>query len=132
MKSLLNFLLLAISLVLFSVFFLIGMAFTIGYSIRLRSFRKMVGYWSNSALSMALVIDLLGNVVCRDFLNWAMIKGADCYEFGNYKETISSVLGKNKALGTLTDAGRGLANFLNWLQPNHVELAAGTILKIDE
>lgn len=85
--------------------------------------RYVLDYLSQSALSLALSIDLMGNVWCKDVFNPAFRKPGG-YSFGRYNETISSVLGKNKALGTLTDFGRLVANLLNFIDPNHVERAA--------
>lgn len=71
---------------------------------------------------IAVLIDQIGNVLLGPFLNDTMQR--EGYEFGHYNETISMVLGTNKALGTLTAFGRGLASFLNWLDESHVEKAA--------
>lgn len=71
---------------------------------------------------VAILIDKIGNVMMGPFFNDSMQK--DGYKFGHYTETISKVLGINKALGTLTKFGKALADFLNWIDPNHVEKAA--------
>lgn len=79
----------------------------------------------NRLFYLALLIDKAGNVLLGPFLNDTMQR--EGYEFGHYTETISKVLGINKALGTLTKLGRLLADFLNWLDENHVEKAASKI-----
>ena len=79
----------------------------------------------NRLFYLALLIDKAGNVLLGPFLNDTMQR--EGYEFGHYTETISKVLGINKALGTLTWFGRLLADFLNWLDENHVEKAASKI-----
>lgn len=71
---------------------------------------------------VAVLIDQVGNVLMGPFFNDTMQR--DGYEFGHYNETISKVLGINKALNTLTGFGRLLADLLNWLDENHVEKAA--------
>ena len=116
--------LLIIALILATIFFPIGVLFTLIEAARRGSIGKALGYLSNAATTLALSIDLMGNVIVRDLMNRALIKGESRYEFGNYRETISSVLGKNKALGTLTGSGRALANLLNRIDPGHVERAA--------
>lgn len=74
---------------------------------------------------VAILIDKIGNVMMGPFFNDTMQK--DGYEFGHYDETISKVLGINKALGTLTKFGKALADFLNWLDKDHVEKAATNV-----
>ena len=66
----------------------------------------------------AISIDQLGNVICKELFNDALIvhKGI---QFGNPDETISSVLGKNKKTGTLNFLGKALDWVLNILDPNH-------------
>ena len=67
---------------------------------------------------LALAKDRYGNVLCQHLFNQILIiKGG--YEFGRGKETISSVIGKNKVKGTLTGAGRFLDRTLSAFQPNH-------------
>lgn len=123
MSMLANFLLLLIAIVLAMVFFPVGIIFTTIASINEGTGRKAIGYLSNSAKSIAIAIDILGNTVCADLLNNTMRK-AGGYPFGNYRETISRVLGKNKELGTLSKAGTLLSSLLNLIDPNHVEKAA--------
>lgn len=75
------------------------------------------------AYSIALSIDQLGNVVCSNLFN-DLLKKEGGYDFGNEDETISKVLGINKASGHLTKLGKLLADILNKIDPNHVEKAA--------
>jgi hypothetical protein len=65
---------------------------------------------------MALSIDITGNVMFSGMFNDWLATG---YKFGNRKETISSVLGKNKRDGTLTGLGTSLANILDFIDENH-------------
>ncbi|WP_222984832.1 hypothetical protein [Flagellimonas meishanensis] len=70
------------------------------------------------ALQIAISVDQLGNVVMQHLFN-ALWISKDGYAFGNRDETISSVLGKNKQLQTLTGFGRAIDGFLDFIDPNH-------------
>jgi hypothetical protein len=118
--------LLVLAVILFVLLAPPGLLYVFWMSLIRLSFRKAVGYLGNIAYSVAEGIDVLGNIVCRDLFNDTLIK-PDGYQFGLGGETISSVLGKNKADATLTDLGRALANLLNWLDKNHVEESIDTI-----
>lgn len=118
-----NFLLLFVALVLAALLFPLGILCTLILCILRMSMNKALGYLSNTAFSLALSIDLLANVICRDLFNFFLIH-AGGYPFGNNRETISRVLGLNKRLGALTDLGRALANLLDFIDPNHTERAA--------
>lgn len=67
---------------------------------------------------VAISIDMAGNVLLSEPFNDILIK-SEGYQFGKRKETISSVLGKNKRHKTLTRLGRSLADTLDWIDPNH-------------
>ena len=72
------------------------------------------GYFRSTALS----IDIWGNREFRTLWNTKLrIDGG--YEFGREGETISSALGKNKLMGTLTKEGVKLANILDKMDKNH-------------
>jgi hypothetical protein len=77
-------------------------------------FRKTNKYFKLLAIS----IDQMGNVAMQDLFNDILIlkKG---YKFGDEDETISSVLGKNERTQTLTNLGRSIVSFLNFIDPNH-------------
>ncbi len=62
------------------------------------------------ACKTARSIDVFFNVIGADVMIDTLIKKGG-YKFGNQKETISSVIGKNDRMGTLTRLGR----FLRWL-----------------
>lgn len=118
--------LLLIAILLAAVLFPLGVLTTLAVALSRGSLSKVLGYLSVSALSTALAIDIMGNVMCRDLLNRVMRK-REGYPFGGQGETISRVLGKNKAADTLTDLGRALANLLNWMDKRHVEESAKPI-----
>jgi hypothetical protein len=69
---------------------------------------------------VALVLDEAGNVVMQHLLNdTLLIKNKNTYYFGNKKETISSVIGKNSLTGTLAPLGKALNTFLNFIDKGH-------------
>ena len=72
------------------------------------------GYFRSTALS----IDIWGNREFRTLWNSRLIIEGG-YQFGREGETISSALGKNKLMGTLTKEGNKLANILDKIDSNH-------------
>lgn len=64
---------------------------------------------------MAIAFDQYGNIVCAELFNATLVSKASTIPFGNYGETISSVVGKNRKAGTLTAVGRVLAAILHKL-----------------
>lgn len=74
--------------------------------------------WSKYNRDLALSNDRYGNVLCQYLFNRILItkKG---YKFGNGKETISSCIGKNKKINTLTFLGKFLDKILDLLDNNH-------------
>lgn len=75
---------------------------------------KLTGYFK----FLAICIDQMGNVALEFGLNAVLIT-KNGYQFGNKMETISSALGKNQVVGTLTKLGWVLVNILDWINPNH-------------
>lgn len=71
---------------------------------------------------IAVCIDQAGNVICCQLFDNVLIK-KNGYKFGDEKETISSVIGKNKQTGTLTKAGNFIYSLLDSIQKNHAENA---------
>jgi hypothetical protein len=69
-------------------------------------------------LQIAISIDQLGNVLMQHLLNVLWVKQGG-YRFGNRDETISSALGRNKNLGTLTLMGRFIDRILDVIDANH-------------
>ena len=76
---------------------------------------------SNYLLYCAWTLDQTGNVYCAPGLNFIMKRKGEGYEFGNVDETVSSAMGKNEKLGTLTGFGKFIGKILNKLDPNHLE-----------
>ena len=75
------------------------------------------GFSNDYFLETAIDIDKFGNRNFRTLLNLSLQKNG--YKFGDVRETISSALGKNKVLGTLTIAGLILCKILDFLDKNH-------------
>ena len=67
----------------------------------------------NYFLETAIDIDRFGNRNFRTLLT------KDGYKFGDYRETISSALGKNKLKNTLTKTGKALCAILDFLDKDH-------------
>lgn len=78
-------------------------------------FWKMI---DNHFRAMAISRDMYANVWGKYFFNSTMIKSGG-YKFGNRKETLSSVYGKNLLKSTLTGLGRWVNRRLNKIDPNH-------------
>ena len=118
-----NALLLLTAFVLSVLFAPFGLVFAVAGAVATGSPRKAVGYLSALVLALAIGLDIFSNTLCRDLLNDTMrLPGG--YAFGKQGETISRALGKNKETGTLSKAGIRLANLLDWIQKDHVEMAA--------
>lgn len=108
-----EFMLLILSIILFVLFGTIGFVFELIDN--LFNINKLL-------YKLAICIDQAGNVICGGLFNHILIKNAG-YKFGNTKETISSVLGRNKEANTLLILGIWLSNLLNKIEENHVEKA---------
>ena len=72
------------------------------------------GYWQSTAKN----IDIWANKEFRATWNAKLIIPSG-YKFGIEGETISSALGKNELMGTLTKEGKILVKILNRLEKNH-------------
>jgi hypothetical protein len=71
-------------------------------------------------IEVALTLDNAGNVIMQHLLNdTLLIANQDTYLFGNKKETISSVIGKNHLTNTLSPLGKALNVFLNFIDKDH-------------
>ena len=74
------------------------------------------GYFRSTAVN----IDRFGNREFRALFNKVLIK-ENGYRFGDIRETISSVLGKNQRDKTLTKTGKVLVWVLDLIDKNHCE-----------
>lgn len=70
-------------------------------------------------VKLATAVDIYGNVACSELFNDTLINKESVDRFGNYGETISSVIGKNKLTKTLTRTGKILDAILDFFDPNH-------------
>ena len=111
-----SFLLFLIAIFLLSVTAPIGFIFALLQKLFTRKIQSLRDY----LLEVALVLDQAGNVIMQHFLNAVLLKKLpNTYLFGNKKETISSVIGKNSQTNSLTSAGQLLNGFLNAIDKNH-------------
>jgi len=97
--------------------------FPIGWIYSLITLRLKWGRLNDYAFRIALSLDQLGNVVLCNLMNDMLIQKYG-YKFGNPDDTISAVLGKNKAIDSLKLIGKLVASLLNKIDPDHVEKAA--------
>jgi 8-oxo-dGTP diphosphatase len=107
-----------VSLLLSGLLFPLGLLLTFFINLYKRRWQFSFKRLDQQFLSIATSIDASGNVICKDLFNLILIQKGG-YEFGNRKETISSVLGKNQRDGTLTGIGKGVAFVLDKIDPNH-------------
>lgn len=121
-KLLINFILLLISVIflisLGSISFLISIVHLI-FSVSVGRFKVVAAYF----LSIAITVDILGNIVCASVFNLVLIKQSSAHKFGVERKTVSKVLGYNELHGTLTKLGRGLVAILNLIEENHCQKA---------
>jgi len=76
----------------------------------------LTGYYRSNALD----IDIMSNRAFRALWNATLVqKNKDYYQFGKIGETISSALGKNERLGTLSKTGKTLDWILNLIEKDH-------------
>lgn len=106
------------ALFLSMVLFPVGLVLTFFVNLYKRRWSFSFKRLDQQFLSIATSIDASGNVVCKDLFNLVLIKKGGV-EFGNRRETISSVLGKNQRDGTLTKTGIRVASILDKIDPNH-------------
>ena len=73
-------------------------------------------YWDGGYVGNPPLFPLVENTDIHDLL---LIKNENTYLFGNKKETISSVIGKNSLTNTLSALGKSLNAFLNFIDKDH-------------
>lgn len=113
-NPLIGILLFLISILLFIFTLPIGLLYGIFHGM----FKKGIVGLGEYLLKIAISIDQLGNVGMQHLLNLLWIKKGG-YKFGNRDETISSALGRNNKLGTLTKFGSAIDKFLDFLDKGH-------------
>ena len=101
-----------IAFLLFIVLFIINyfaVIYKYGFS------RKTIkGFFKQTAID----VDRFGNHNFRTLLNLTL-RQENGYEFGDFRETISSALGKNQRDKTLSKTGKIISDFLDFLDKNH-------------
>ena len=111
--------LIGILLFLISIFlFVLTVPFGFLYGLLHGLFKKGLAGIGEFLLKIAISIDQLGNVAMQHPLNLLWIKKSG-YKFGNRDETISSALGRNNKLGTLTTFGKFIDQFLDLIDKDH-------------
>lgn len=80
------------------------------------NWKRLSGYWR----SFAVAVDRFGNYQYRSLFNRFLIQ-ENGYQFGDFRETISSALGKNERDATLTNTGEKLVKILNKIDPDHCQ-----------
>jgi len=80
---------------------------------------KMIKVWS---WKVSRAIDVFANIHGSEIFNDLLIKKGG-YKFGNPKETISSVLGKNQVEETLTILGNIIRSMLDIIEYGHCILS---------
>lgn len=144
MKNILiNFILFILAITLFAVFLIPGFLFAT-YSIAWqKGFKGLHDYFSGLFGTIAIDVDRSGNFVLGPMLNYLFIRRNlshlygeyvikpedwDFYHeyvvdhrFGDIRETISSVLGKNQRAENLTTMGRWMCGVLDRLDYNHCQ-----------
>ncbi len=103
-----------ISITLFVLSAPFGFIYGLIHALFTRGFRGIGEY----LLKVAISIDQLGNVLMQHLLNALWVKKGG-YKFGNRDETISSAMGRNRKLNTLTVLGKAADSFLDVIDPGH-------------
>lgn len=116
-KTIVNFGLIVIALVLLGILLIPGLLIAIPY--RLLTPKSLSGYFFDVATS----IDMMGGVIFQDMFNFALIKKTDDKKllFGNPTETISENLGENKLAGNYKDLGEAVDDILDAIDEDHTE-----------
>ncbi|WP_396179817.1 hypothetical protein [Flavobacterium sp.] len=107
-----------VAVLMSAILFPFGLLTTLSINLWKRKWRYSFKRLDDQFLAIATSIDASGNVVCMDLFN-LLLKQKTGYSFGNRRETISSVLGKNQRDGTLTKLGVFVAYVLDKIDKNH-------------
>lgn len=83
------------------------------------SLKACIKRYNDYLFAISYMIDLLANVVCSELFNDFLIIKDSIHKFGNIRETISYVLGKNLLAGTLTKEGKWLQQILDRIDESH-------------
>lgn len=78
------------------------------------NWKRLSGYWR----VFAIAVDRFGNYQYRSLFN-RFLNTENAYQFGDFRETISSALGKNQRDGTLSRTGKILTGVLDKIDKEH-------------
>lgn len=112
-------LLFIIAIVLGSVLLPLGFAYMFINLLFTLSLKTCIKRYNDYLFAISYMIDLLANVVCSELFNDILIKKWSKYKFGEIRQTISYVLGKNLIECTLTKYGKWLQQALDMIEENH-------------
>jgi len=97
--------------ILFIIAYILFLPLTIFNALNVRK----KGYFLDTAINL----DRFGNREFRFSLNKYLIHKDSTNRFGDFRETISSVLGKNQRDNTLTKMGIRICKILDWFDEEH-------------
>ncbi len=80
---------------------------------------------SKKFMFIAISLDMTANVICSELFNDIFITSKSKNKFGLIKQTISEALAINSQMLTLTKLGVILGNYLNYIDPFHLEKSIG-------
>ena len=89
------------------------------------TWKRVSGYWRN----FAIAVDRFGNYQFKSLLNRFLIT-ENGYQFGDFRETISSALGKNQRDDSLSRLGKILTGILDSIDENHCHKSINNFEKI--
>jgi hypothetical protein len=118
-KSMIGYLLFLIARLVVVLSSPLGVLYTLVRRVVLGQSKTLGKYY----IDMAYLYDVFVNVCWGDFFNDVFGKWKKGYRYGNAQDSISRVLGKNKALQQLTRFERWVAKKLNQVDKDHVEKA---------
>ncbi len=125
MRSIVNFLLVIVALVLFIVVTPCALVWKVWASLKsedrkAKDITKGIAFYF---LETATSFDQTGNTVFAGFFNWLFLNNEAKvkYPFGDKDETISEVLGWNNKLNSLNKHGLRMVKILDKLDTNHCE-----------
>lgn len=116
-----------VSVILASILFPLGLLITFAVNLYKRRWKFSFKRLDQQLLSIATSVDTSGNVICKDLFNLILIKESG-YQFGNRKETISSVLGKNQRDKTLTRTGNVIVFILDKIETDHCLISIDSLV----
>lgn len=80
---------------------------------------------SKKFMFIAISLDMTANVICSELFNDIFITSKSKNKFGLIKQTISEVLAINSQMLTLSKMGIIMGNYLNYVDPYHLEKSIG-------